>query len=294
MYHIIVNPTAGRGQAMARVPVLSKFFDNHHIAYKVLQTTAPRDAIDKVKHITAEGSQGIIGIGGDGTIQEIIAGLANAQNNAINIPLAILPCGSGNDFVLTLSKHPPSTEAIMNAIIKNRTRRVDIIRANDMAYLNIGNIGLDARIVQRAITLKERYGRYAYLAAVYKCIARHENLPLTIEIDGVTHENKYTLVAVCNGQYYGGGMCIAPHAKIDDGRITLVLAEAMSRLKTMLIFPTLLVKLHGRLNAVSFTTCKKLTITLPHPETLCLDGNLYNTSGAITFTIQPKGLSLFI
>jgi len=302
MYHIIVNPAAGRGQSLKQLPYLTKLFDDNSMAYEVYKTTAPIDAYEKARAICTVGSDGIIGIGGDGTIQEIVAGMAEAfkEEPAIPIPLALFPCGSGNDFAITLEraqykkkKGGQAAKTVFDAVMDKRLRTVDLIKADGMAFLNIGNIGLDARIVKNAMGFKKKFGHYAYLAAVYKSIIRHKNLQLTIEAGNETLEGRYALAAMCNGCYYGGGLPIAPHAIIDDAQITLCLVDAISRPMAMVLFPTLLFSLHTKLKQVRYLNCKSLTITLPHAEVLCLDGNLYEKSGNIKFEIIPKALQLF-
>jgi len=308
MFHIIANPVAGRGYSLVRLQALTALFDNSGIPYEVLHTTAPLDGYEKSKHVCLNGSDGIIAIGGDGTVQEIAAGMADAHDGhaSIPIPLGILPCGSGNDFVLSLNGGKPSyldkynnianqqaAESLCNAIIHSHVRNIDILKANGTAYLNIGNIGLDARIVKNAVRLKHTFGSYAYYAAVYQSIIQHKNIPLTIEIDGKPIDGHYTLVAVCNGQYYGGGMKIAPPAQLDSSKITVCLIEALSRPKCVLLFPSLLFAQHTRLKQVRFVQCDSLAITLPNNETLCLDGNLYEKSGTITFEIMPHALKVF-
>jgi len=292
MYHIILNPIAGKGRTRSKLPLLTRLFDANKLQYEVLETEAIMDAHTKAKAVCAAGSSGIIGIGGDGTIQEIAAGMAAHSPGNVSVPLGIFPGGSGNDFVMTLAggksralarykekNVQASVEDFFTAIVTNRTTCVDLITANGMAFLNIGNVGLDARVVRNAVALKHRYGRYAYLAAVYKSIAKHTNMPLTVEIDGKKRDGEYTLVAACNGQYYGGGLHISPGSRLNDGKINLCLVEAMSRPKTMTIFPSLVVGQHHRLKAVSFIKCEEVCITLNHGvESLSLDGNLYEVT----------------
>ena len=308
MYHIIVNPIAGRGRIMERLALLTRPLDARGMAYTVYQTRWALDARDYAREVCLAGSRGIVGIGGDGTLQEVATGMADAfPEDKIPVPLGIFPAGSGNDFVMTqmggkkralamykAKQLPQAAEALADAMHRNRTRPVDVPLVNGTAYMNIGNLGLDARIVQNAIALKPRWGRYAYLAAVYKSIARHRNLPLVIKANGETFTGEYTLVAVCNGQYYGGGMHVAPTASITDGKFTLCLVEAMSRPKTMVIFPALMLAVHPRLRAVRFIACDEVRITLPAgEEILCLDGNLYPSTGELHFKVRPSTLELF-
>lgn len=251
----------------------------------------------------AGGSEGIIGIGGDGTLQEIVTGMleANGGDGIIGTPLGIMPCGSGNDFALTLGygknrkkNDREAVETFFGHILRQRTWVVDLIRADGMACLNIANLGLDARIVKNAAGLKKTYGGNAYLAAAYKSIVQHKNVPMKIDINGETLEGAYTLIAICNGQYYGGGMRIAPHARVDDGRITVCLVDAMSRPKAMAIFPSVLIEQHVRFKELRFIECTRLSLHLTDTEFLCVDGNLYDRTGTLTFEIMPGALKLFM
>lgn len=303
MYHIIVNPAAGHGRSLSLLPALTTLFGKHRLEYKTLHTNAPLDAYNFARDAVAAGSKAIIAIGGDGTVQEVVAGMrrADAESTVIRTALGILPCGSGNDFALTLKsksnkKIPPETEAewLFDKIWQGSTRPVDLIDVNGTAFLNIGNIGLDARIVQNAVAFKKYFRRNAYLAAAYKSIMSHRNVPLRAEINGEVHEGAYTLIAVCNGQYYGGGLHIAPNARTDDGLITVCLVEGLSRPKAMVLFPTVMFEKHVALKAVRFFECETLTITLPETEVLCLDGNLYERSGVLRFAIMPGALRLFV
>jgi len=309
MLHIIVNPKAGRGHTMDYIPLINNFLTKNNITYKIYVTTKILDGYDITKNICTSNCSGIVGIGGDGTFQEIVAGLVDSfpRGEKIPCPLGIFAAGSGNDFIMSLEgskkkaleryKHPPEiiVENFFEAIFKGKTRTIDVITANKMAYLNIGNIGLDAKIVRNAADLKRKFGRHAYTAAVYKTIVSHKNLPLTIEADGIKMDKQFTLVAMCNGMYYGGGLHLTPSARIDDGKITLCLVESMSRPKTMVLFPSLMIGKHTKLKPVSFLDCEEVTITLPPgEETLCLDGNLYKTQGKIEFKILKNILDVFI
>ena len=304
MYCIITNPIAGKGRTLGKLPLLLKAFDNAGLQYESHITQHIMHGYEIAKTATKNHLSGIIGMGGDGTFQEIVAGMADAgiHGEKIPVPLGIYPAGSGNDFVMTLHGDKKTAlakykndglEDFIQSIYR-KTRPVDLITANGMAYLNIGNIGLDARIVANACAIKGKYGRHAYVAATYKSIAQHKNLTLKIKIDGNTIEKPFTLVAVCNGRYYGGGLHITPSARLDDGKITLCLITGMSRPKTMILFPSLMLERHTGLKAISFVECKDLIITLPSDEKLCLDGNLYDRAGEIHFKILPQVLDIFI
>jgi len=308
MFHIIVNPVAGKGRTMLYMPALMDKFNELELKCEIHITTKTREAYHMAKECTTPDCEGIIGIGGDGTIQEIVAGMVDAypHRQHIPVPLGILPGGSGNDFIMTLEgdkkaakqkfgKDRVSIVCDFAEKVANRSvRTIDVITANGEAYLNIGNIGIDARIVHSAADLKAKLGGQAYMASVYKNIMKHENISLDILMNGKTLTGKYTLVAVCNGEYYGGGLRIAPPAKIDDGKITVCTVDGLKRTKLGVLFPSLIIEQHVKLKEINFTECEDLTISLPHEEILCLDGNLYPTTGDITFKILPKVLDVFV
>ncbi|MCL2286570.1 MAG: hypothetical protein FWC32_09445 [Firmicutes bacterium] len=312
MYNIILNPAAGRGLGKSLyLPNLVEIFDKANLQYEILITTKQKDAYEFAKNICVHqpDSEGIIGIGGDGTMQEIVAGMvdANAHGKKIPVPLALFPGGTGNDFAMTIEggkaamrkkyeKDPKAGAKIFAEKLRRRNlRTIDLITANDEAYLVAGNIGIDARIVHNATALKSRYGGQAYLAAAYKSIMQHKNIPLEISLNNETIKKDVTLIAICNNSTYGGGLHIAPPAKYDDGKITLCIVNGMSRLKLGVLFPSLLIKKHVHLKDISFVECTELRLTLPPgTETLCLDGNLFPVEGEIYFKILPSVLDVFI
>ncbi|MCL2709181.1 MAG: hypothetical protein FWF03_08720, partial [Defluviitaleaceae bacterium] len=253
------------------------------------------------KQACEAGAGAVIGVGGDGTLQEIVTGMRLAYpDGRIRAKLGVFPYGSGNDFALTYGggvkfKKANRIEAGIENIIADRTREIDLIDVNcgEMTCLNIANVGLDARIVENAAALKQKFGSRAYLAAAYKSISRHENVEMEIIADGETLEGPFTLAAACNGRYYGGGLRISPGADLSDGLITLCTVSGMSRRKAMLLFPSVLFGLHGKLKEVKYFPCEKVSFNVKGGETLCVDGNLYKRGGALSFSILPGALRAF-
>jgi diacylglycerol kinase family enzyme len=310
MYYIIVNPIAGSKYGETRyLPNLLAAFEEQGLNCTPLVTTKVKDAHEFAKEICENNTdcEGIIGVGGDGTMQEIVSGMADSypHGSKIPIPLGLYPGGSGNDFVMGLEggksaikkKYKKDKNAgaktFAEKIARKKFRAVDLISANEKVYLVAGNIGIDARIVNNAIALKPKYNGQAYLAAAYKSIMQHKNIPMEITINGETISKEFTLIAVCNNSSYGGGLYIAPPAKFDDGEITLCMVDGMNRAKLGLLFPSILVKKHVHLKAIKFINCTELKVKLP-AETLCLDGNLFPVEGEIYFKILPGVLDVFI
>ena len=294
VYHCIVNPTAGRGKGRNFIPVIESFICSHNMSIEIRVTECGGDAAKWAEAACAAGSQGIIGVGGDGTMQEIVSGMLKGCDKC-NTPLGVISCGSGNDWGRTVGRQPAAgVSDCLNAIASGKLRKIDAIRANDMACINIANIGLDARIVRNAQPFKKIFGKNSYVLSTVISIFQHKNIPVAVRIDGVERlKEKFTLAAICNGQYYGGGMRITPVAAMDDGRITMCLISAMSRLKVFMLFPLVLLERHMGLKDVNYIECKQVTIIPEGPQTLCLDGNLYECSGSLDFEILPGAIQIY-
>ena len=311
MHHIIANPIAGKGKTINYLSQLSQKLEAENIPFQAHVTTKVMDAFEIAhKFAKASDTKTIISIGGDGTIQEIAAGIIAAGKDsgdkANHVSLGVIAAGSGNDFGMSLLGSKETAlklrslsiedfvEDFYNKLISPNLQTIDMITANGTPCINISNIGIDARIVNNAAALKPRFGRYAYLAAVYKSIVQHRNLKMKIQVDGVDFDGKYTLIAACNGRYYGGGMEISPFSKLNDGKITLCLVEGMSRLKTMMVFPSIMMGLHTKLKVIQYIECSSIAIKLDAPTVLCIDGNLMPETDEINFEILPQALEVFI
>lgn len=302
MYHCIVNTRAGRGSGKEWISPIDAFMREQGKEIVFEEPKTEQEASIFAHNVCLSGSEGIIGIGGDGTVQKIVTGMLQ-NTKKCEIPLGIISCGSGNDLVRTFSSSAPIAKQsdkdylsqFLMGIIHNEHQTIDAIRINDKACLNVANIGLDARIVKNAKRLKKTLGGKAYLISAFISIVQHENLDLHIRIQNSEKEydinGRYTLVAICNGQYYGGGMKIAPPARINDGRITLCLISELSRLKAFRLFPTVLTEQHVHLKEVKYVECERCIITpTNHQVDLCTDGNLSKSTGSIEFEILPNAM----
>jgi len=315
MYYIVANPNSEQGSTMFLLPTLTTHFEKEGIPYDTHITTGPGDAYEKTLKFCqkAHSLQGVIGIGGDGTLQEVTAGMVAAFPSAdkIPIPLGIFPSSTGSDFFSSLEGGKQSAgnmfkknidvrcRDLFESLVNKRFRAVDIGTANGIAFLNVAHIGLDVQITKNATELKEKYDQKSYLAATYKSISRHKNFELTFEtFNEGQHEKtegKYVLLAVANGQYYGGGMRICPDAKIDDGKLTLCIVRAMNRLKLMMLFPFVLTEKHHLIKDMSFKESESVKMALPHDiDIMSLDGNIYPCKGEIEFKILHKALNIFV
>ena len=237
---VVVNPAAGGGHAVRSVEWLRDRLAARPEA-RLEITSRPGDAERLAADARRAGHDRVIAIGGDGTVQEVLNGLLSASEPAA---LGIVPLGAGNDLARSL-KLPRETASAWRIAIGHATRRIDVARARNGSgaerwFASAGGVGFDAQV---AAAMAHRSGwqggRAGYLLTTLAELRRFENRRLRISVDGVAESGAVLFVAIANGAYYGGGMRIAPGARLDDGQLDLCVVGDVSRLTVLRQLPNL-------------------------------------------------------
>jgi YegS/Rv2252/BmrU family lipid kinase len=284
----IVNPSAGSGKAEAAVPIVERLTREYGAEYSVVYTKSPGDLKNVESQIDLHKIKTIACVGGDGTVQEYIPLAVNREFN-----FAVIPAGSANDLLYSIPggarkfrSFKDKIEFYVEKIFEGKTIRADVIAVNDDNYfLNIGGTGLDIQVLKDALPLKKVFGGGAYFLSLIKNAVTYSAQEMTLTVDGNAQTMKLLLLAVANGAYYGGKLCIAPSALIDDGFITLCTAKKMPRLKLMALFPLVKPGRHTLLKEVEIINCENVRLEYNGKKTINFDGNLYEFESPLTFKI---------
>ena len=231
MKHLfIINPAAGsRNRTDEYSQVIHKVCRARGLEYEVRVSTAPGECARIAREAAAEGQQiRIYACGGDGTLNEVVAGATGYPNAAVTVYSG----GSGNDFVKMFDE--PKAFFDLNRLMDAEEVAFDLIQCNEDIALNICSVGLDARIgtdVSRYKRIPLLHGFRAYAAStvvnVIKGIAEH----YVVEVNGETFDGENTFICVCNGRFYGGGFNPVPEADPTDGMLDVLLVRKVSRLE---------------------------------------------------------------
>lgn len=213
----ILNPRAGLAaqHALQAVRRGRPSFEDLDVAV----TTGPGDAITLARQAAEAGADLVLAVGGDGTANEAAQGLFDTPT-----ALGIVPVGSGNGLARCLRIPLDPAEALA-ALEDGLTRPVDVGMANGRPFLNVGGAGFDAVVgsdFHEAGRGGGRRGILTYVLLALWRVVRYRADPLRLEIDGVAHDVRPFLVCLANGPQYGAGALIAPGARLDDGRIDIV------------------------------------------------------------------------
>lgn len=231
MKHIfIVNPCAGKADASAAlVPRLIEQLALLGIDYTIEMTDRPRHATEITKqYAMTRDPVRFYACGGDGTLNEVVAG-------AYQYPLAEVACvplGSGNDLVRNFGEKEDFLD--IPDLVAGRAIPIDLMSVNGQVGVAICSVGLDADVASGMPRFRRMplvNGSMAYNLSIAQNICRPLGKVMSVSVDGETFVGKFLVAAIANGSYYGGGVCAAPTARLDDGLLDVLLVKKISRLK---------------------------------------------------------------
>lgn len=232
---VIVNPTSGGGATGRRWSAIEAKLKQQLGDLDVERTRGPRDAERIAREGARAGAELLIAAGGDGTASEVVAGVLGAGLGA-QTDVAFLPLGTGGDFVRILGEGPgagASLDAMIARIASGKTRPLDAGavtftssdgRTRATHFINISSIGISGLVTKLVNEApKALGGRVSFFLGTLRAIARWRAGAVAVRVDGeLVHEGPLHLAAVANGRYFGGGMHVAPQARVDDGVFDVV------------------------------------------------------------------------
>lgn len=234
---VIVNPESNQGRTRRRWKDIKEAIRSFIHEFKYDFTEKPFQAAEIAREAIKDGSELIIGVGGDGTMNEIANGFFEGRT-LINpeTALGILPSGTGCDLTRSLNI-PRGLRGALRIITQMSPSRIDLGRVtfkdhagNDSArfFLNVADFGVGAEVVKKVNQRRMERRASSYVRCLVSTMVGYRSKPIRIRIDGRDlPEDDYLVGAVANGRIFGKGMKIAPAAELDDGLFDFVLVKGM-------------------------------------------------------------------
>jgi diacylglycerol kinase (ATP) len=303
---VIVNPKSAAGSTRDKWSQTASDFRAHFGAFTVAFTKGPGDGIAIAERAATAGRKLIIACGGDGTINEVANGILRS---GVDAELGILPSGTGGDLRRSFDL-PDSNREAAAALRDGETRQIDAGKVTfhdhdggeiSRYFLNVSSAGLAAKIVKQVksttvfdwLPVESIRGRANFAASTLKQVTNLE--PATVRVrfdDGEEHTLQTIAFCIANAKYFGGGMMIAPDAKMNDGLFDVVNIGDISALKILLNGYSLYRGSHVNLTEVKSTKAKRIEISAVNIEDEILietDGELPGRLPAV-YEIVPNAL----
>ncbi len=212
----IVNPFSGTTNKEDFDKIVKNHIDGNRYDFDIRYTESAGHATILAKEAVALQKDVVVAVGGDGTINEVAAGLVHTET-----ALAIIPAGSGNGFALHLGMSKDHKAAIEQLNTASRSK-VDTCLLNGQFFINVAGLGFDAQVAYHTKNDTKR-GFWNYLKRTLQLSAKYKPEVLSLEIDGKTIEGKYAAAVVANASKYGYIFTVAPFAKLNDGLLDIIL-----------------------------------------------------------------------
>jgi diacylglycerol kinase (ATP) len=284
---IIINPVSGTGKQKKAEHLLRTRLDGERFETHFVHTEYRKHAHKLALEAVAAGFDGVVIVGGDGSINEVGSALAGTK-----VALGIIPAGSGNGLSRSLKVPLNIAKAVKN-IANFNLRTIDTGLANDRPFMNVAGMGFDAYVANKFHKAKMR-GLWKYMVLGLRSLGEYQPQKYVFNADGLVFERIANVISIANSPQYGNNALIAPNAVMDDGMLDLVVAKESTMVNNIgLIIRLFLGNLH-KSPLVKTVRVRELTITQERDDTAHLDGDPFELGKVIRFTVNPMSLQVIV
>jgi diacylglycerol kinase (ATP) len=280
---IILNPAADSERALrkqARVESLAR-------DCVICATTYTGEAEAMARRGVAEGFEKIVAAGGDGTVNEVVNGLAGT-----NVMLGLLPIGTMNVFATELGLPVNNLELCWEIVNGDSIRAVDLPKANQKFFVQLAGVGLDAQVVKETSSnLKKNFGPLSYLISAVQIAARTPPKLFIQSEDASIDEGSFVLVG--NGRLYGGPFPFFKHAALDDGLLDVIVFKRLGYLEIIKYLQDVIFSSEIRVPEIEYFQTRQLRVESDQSVPVELDGELVGNC-PVEFSVRDRSLRVLV
>jgi diacylglycerol kinase (ATP) len=287
---VVINPISGSGGrpdvARRRAELAAAELERRGLEGEVFVTERAGHARELTRASLERGVRLVLAWGGDGTVNEVASVLAFTEAT-----IGIIPSGSGNGLSRELTIPFEPAAAFDIALTAGRDRVIDAGELDGHLFFNIAGIGLDARVAHRfAAGGLVRRGFWRYLEITAQELFTYDPDEHTVVVDGEPVRVRALLIAIANARQYGNGAIIAPHARLDDGRLDVVIVPQRSIAATLVQIPRVFAGSVDRVPGVSIRCGEEIEITSGRPVLYHVDGEPFVGGASVRATVRRAAL----
>jgi diacylglycerol kinase (ATP) len=258
LWAIVINPTSGQGKGAELGKLVAGYFARNDLKYQIISGISAKNVLHDLKKFLISNLEcpGVISVGGDG-----LAHLVLQATVPLGVPFAVIPAGTGNDFVRALKWPIDDLEGLLNKITTTAPQEVDLGLVDGEWFGAVLSSGFDSTVNEKANTLKWPKGPAKYNVAIALELPLFKPSYFQIEMDDQTINTDAMLIAVANGSSYGGGMQVCPDASLSDGLFDVMVLNPISKLEFIKVFPKVYKGAHVNHPEVNIYRTSKIRIS---------------------------------
>ncbi|HZQ81249.1 MAG TPA: diacylglycerol kinase family protein [Gaiellaceae bacterium] len=291
----LVNPASDNGSTGKRWPELARRASALGLEGETRFSERPGHLIELARAAVDDGATLVVAVGGDGTLNEVVNGIAQRD-----VDLATIPLGTGMDFVRTYGI-PTRFDDAVRVALDGTPRTIDAGRVHyrtwagepaERWYANVGSVGMSGAVAQRANSMSKALGGKAtFFYALTRVFLEWQNTEVTVTLDGAERRGRMHDVIVANGRWHGGGMKLAPDAEPDDGVFEVVLIGDVSKVDFLTTAPKIYKGTHVHHPKVEVLRSPRVQVDAPATLPIELDGEQVGTT-PVTFEVVSGALRI--
>ena len=256
MWLVVVNPKAGQGAAASLATQVVGYLASREISYRMISPNSAAETKSLVSESLRNGEASkLLSVGGDGLFHLLLQLAVEFK-----VPLAVAPGGTGNDFYRTLGWFEHELTDYLEQLISTEPTFVDVGVADGEYFGAVLSSGFDSVVNERANKMKWPKGPAKYNVAIALEFPRFNAIEFKIFADEKVLEVEAMLIAIGNGQSYGGGMRVCPNADLNDGLLDIMILHPVSKFEFLKVFPTVYQGTHIEHPQVEVIRAKKVRI----------------------------------
>lgn len=270
----IINPTAGGGYAKTLKPEIEKMVQKHAVHAEVVFSEKTGHAAELAKLYAAAGTRYIIGVGGDGTFNEIASALMHEKG----VTTGIVPAGTGNDFIQILGFPDHFGEKDWDMLFGKTSIPMDAGLCNGLPFFNGMGLGFDAQVAAENYTAPgevKKGGKNKYIFHIIKTLLFYKEKRMKVLSAGINHESDCFINTVSIGRRFAGSFFLTPKAMANDGLLDVCMIEKLSLPERFMILPKVPKGTHLENKKVKYYQTAGIEIEFSHEVPFHLDGELH-------------------
>ena len=258
LWAIVINPTSGQGRGAEVGKAVVGYFAKNDLKYQIITGISAENVRRDLDNFLNQNPScgGVISVGGDGLAHLVLQSVVPKR-----VPFAVIPAGTGNDFVRALDWPLDELEFQLNKVTTQTPVETDLGLVDGEWFGAVLSSGFDSVVNERANTLKWPNGPAKYNVAIALELPLFKPTHFEIELDDRTLKTEAMLVAVGNGTSYGGGMRVCPDASLHDGLFDVTILKPISKIEFIKVFPKVYSGMHVHHPEVEVYRTKKIRIT---------------------------------